>query len=248
MKRKSKRLAIFPRKKSTQTPWKIHPLKEVDSLEESTREELSCSICMDYLSVPQATPCGHVFCYVCLYKWLEQESVCPQCRKDVDTAPYPVYLLSNQVDQALVKFPDPNTLTRIGKDLEYYKSFPAPWDSMFSCNSNFWDHTYSTSSSDYDQNEHFFYITNGFDQHTSANEENDDDSSDSDDSDENESPAQVVNSEADRNVNNPNSQNPNLVQDSDSDDSDSSQGPIEIRSRRPGPALRRRGQREFPRI
>jgi hypothetical protein len=101
---------------------------------------------MDYLSVPQTTPCGHVFCYLCIYKWLEQDPICPQCRKGVDTAPYPVYILSNQVDQALLKYPDPTAKIRIEKELDFYKSFIDPWVELYSSTLFFGDNTYSSSS------------------------------------------------------------------------------------------------------
>jgi hypothetical protein len=105
---------------------------------------------MDYLSVPQTTPCGHVFCYLCIYKWLEQDPICPQCRKSVDSPPYPVYILANQVDQALLKYPDPASTLRIGKDLEYYKSFKEPWCDLYSSSLFFDDNMYSSSSEDDD--------------------------------------------------------------------------------------------------
>lgn len=202
MKRRYIRRHIFPRKKSTQTPWKIEPLKEVDSLEEATREGLSCSICMDYLSVPHTTPCGHVFCYLCIFKWLEKESICPQCRKNVEVAPYPVYLLSNQVDQALLKFPDPNTKLRIGKEFEYYKSFSDPWVELFSSSMTFWDDQYS--SSDDDEPAPYFYTDSNVnfpyteDPDTTEEEDPDNESHDTSDSDEEPVTESAVNSQDQR--------------------------------------------------
>jgi len=48
-----------------------------------------CSICMDGVTAPSATPCGHVFCTSCIEGWLKSRTsagtkpICPTCRKDV---------------------------------------------------------------------------------------------------------------------------------------------------------------------
>ena len=42
---------------------------------------LTCPICMEYLTRPCETSCGHAFCEYCLNKWLERSELCPSCRK-----------------------------------------------------------------------------------------------------------------------------------------------------------------------
>ena len=43
-----------------------------------------CPICMDDVSKPTITPCGHVFCCGCIENWLVKEKAeCPLCRTAV---------------------------------------------------------------------------------------------------------------------------------------------------------------------
>ncbi len=43
-----------------------------------------CEICLENPTEPVATQCGHVFCWTCLYRWLNSGSVgstsCPVCK------------------------------------------------------------------------------------------------------------------------------------------------------------------------
>ncbi|CAG8523130.1 12733_t:CDS:2 [Cetraspora pellucida] len=41
--------------------------------------ELKCNICLEYMSNPYTTSCGHTFCYHCLYEWFEKNQICPTC-------------------------------------------------------------------------------------------------------------------------------------------------------------------------
>lgn len=45
---------------------------------EDTTEE--CIICQDEPYEPVILPCGHVFCYKCLVRWIEENNTCPTCR------------------------------------------------------------------------------------------------------------------------------------------------------------------------
>ena len=38
-----------------------------------------CKICLDGLKKPVVTQCGHLFCWKCLYRWLERAQTCPVC-------------------------------------------------------------------------------------------------------------------------------------------------------------------------
>lgn len=42
---------------------------------------INCGICLDKITQPAATPCGHVFCYPCLSLSQRSQKQCPLCRK-----------------------------------------------------------------------------------------------------------------------------------------------------------------------
>ena len=44
----------------------------------------NCKICLDELKKPVVTQCGHLFCWNCLYRWLDQHSTCPVCQGGID--------------------------------------------------------------------------------------------------------------------------------------------------------------------
>eukprot|EP00002_Diphylleia_rotans_P010919 TRINITY_DN215_c0_g2_i3.p1 TRINITY_DN215_c0_g2~~TRINITY_DN215_c0_g2_i3.p1 ORF type:complete len:253 (+),score=29.25 TRINITY_DN215_c0_g2_i3:54-812(+) len=54
-----------------------------------------CNICLDTASDPVVTFCGHLFCWPCIYKWVELHSdspICPVCKAELSTAKMiPVY-------------------------------------------------------------------------------------------------------------------------------------------------------------
>ena len=41
-----------------------------------------CIICLDTVKEPVVTLCGHLYCWPCIYQWMEQsqESQCPACK------------------------------------------------------------------------------------------------------------------------------------------------------------------------
>jgi len=43
-----------------------------------------CSICLDHVKNPVLTQCGHLYCWTCLYRWLNtQHTTCPVCKAGV---------------------------------------------------------------------------------------------------------------------------------------------------------------------
>lgn len=53
--------------------------KEISEIE----DELICHICFCLLENPVIFPCEHLFCWECIYKWLEYQRLCPVDRKRI---------------------------------------------------------------------------------------------------------------------------------------------------------------------
>lgn len=51
---------------------------------ESPDSSILCMICNRVLREPRVTPCGHIFCYLCISYWLERYGVCPRRCREVD--------------------------------------------------------------------------------------------------------------------------------------------------------------------
>ena len=50
-------------------------------------EKYQCHICMDTARKPVVTPCGHLFCWVCIYHWLRSNQeylTCPICKSGLE--------------------------------------------------------------------------------------------------------------------------------------------------------------------
>lgn len=76
--------------------WKSVSAAAAD-LEDSQSTGFECNICLDTVQDPVVTFCGHLFCWPCIYKWLEvqgassnaeepQPQQCPVCKAEVCTS------------------------------------------------------------------------------------------------------------------------------------------------------------------
>ncbi|KAK1931623.1 E3 ubiquitin-protein ligase [Phytophthora citrophthora] len=50
---------------------------------DSSKLEFECNICLDAVSSPVVTLCGHLYCWPCLYQWMRNHSECPVCKAGV---------------------------------------------------------------------------------------------------------------------------------------------------------------------
>ncbi|KAJ7568353.1 hypothetical protein O6H91_01G028800 [Diphasiastrum complanatum] len=70
-----------------------------------------CNICLEVANDPVVTLCGHLFCWPCLYKWLQRSACkdCPVCKAAVEEEKViPLYGRGNlqPVDPRTKSFPD----------------------------------------------------------------------------------------------------------------------------------------------
>jgi len=48
-----------------------------------TESKAKCSLCWDQRKNTACTPCGHLFCWLCILQWLQTKEECPLCRENV---------------------------------------------------------------------------------------------------------------------------------------------------------------------
>lgn len=68
-------------------------------------KHLYCSICMEVFRSPMRTPCGHIFCLICIENWANiGKKYCPICKERVSNKKLVKDLLAtNLVDELFVR-------------------------------------------------------------------------------------------------------------------------------------------------
>lgn len=60
------------------------------------QKKYECRICIEEAKEPVVTPCGHMFCWSCIDKWLNQNNshqLCPSCKSGISRSTLiPLYL------------------------------------------------------------------------------------------------------------------------------------------------------------
>lgn len=50
---------------------------------DSEKPSFECNVCLDTVSSPVVTLCGHLYCWPCLYQWMRNHSECPVCKAGI---------------------------------------------------------------------------------------------------------------------------------------------------------------------
>ncbi|XP_004303150.1 PREDICTED: E3 ubiquitin-protein ligase RMA1H1-like [Fragaria vesca subsp. vesca] len=83
---------------------KWNPVSEVPDTENKSCANFDCSICLDSVRDPVVTLCGHLYCWPCIYKWIQfqtpssesqedqKQPQCPVCKTEVsESSLVPLY-------------------------------------------------------------------------------------------------------------------------------------------------------------
>ncbi|GMJ05532.1 RING membrane-anchor 1 [Hibiscus trionum] len=92
----------LPEGKSSMEKW-MNSLEAVKGSDDNSSAGFDCNICLDTVQDPVVTLCGHIYCWPCIYKWLQFQSnptenqdqklpQCPVCKAEVsDSTLVPLY-------------------------------------------------------------------------------------------------------------------------------------------------------------
>ncbi|KAJ2342851.1 peroxisome biogenesis factor 10 [Coemansia sp. RSA 2618] len=57
--------------------------EEIETIRRFVSSEHPCTLCLSARSHPASTPCGHMFCWTCVFEWCQTRAECPLCRQPV---------------------------------------------------------------------------------------------------------------------------------------------------------------------
>ena len=76
----------------------LEKIKSPDNIESE-----NCSICIDTISNPILTNCGHLFCYDCLKQCLQVKNICPICKNNLNGTELLVVNYNNKITNSLIE-------------------------------------------------------------------------------------------------------------------------------------------------
>ncbi|XP_061357657.1 E3 ubiquitin-protein ligase RMA1H1-like [Gastrolobium bilobum] len=80
--------------KSSLEMWKCASEDDIADFDRNASSDFDCNICLECVQDPVVTLCGHLYCWPCIYKWLNSHSVfseneekekqqCPVCKSEI---------------------------------------------------------------------------------------------------------------------------------------------------------------------
>ena len=70
--------------------------------EEFKEAMFECNICLDTAKQPVVSKCGHLYCWPCIYTWMQQprdQVLCPVCKSGISKETViPIYTKENNED------------------------------------------------------------------------------------------------------------------------------------------------------
>eukprot|EP01103_Thecamoeba_quadrilineata_P009026 TRINITY_DN18731_c0_g1_i1.p1 TRINITY_DN18731_c0_g1~~TRINITY_DN18731_c0_g1_i1.p1 ORF type:complete len:181 (+),score=16.52 TRINITY_DN18731_c0_g1_i1:55-597(+) len=115
------------------------PSKNPDFNSSSTPKEektdtitFECDICFDVPSDPVVTICGHLFCWPCLFRWLEIHESCPVCKSPTNKEKViPIYGRGKEQKDPRSKIPSRPSGQRVEPEPSPFDVFPSPFTVHF---------------------------------------------------------------------------------------------------------------------
>jgi hypothetical protein len=105
--------------------------------EPKPKDYFECNICLDTASEPVLTPCGHLFCWPCIFQWMESDrsmrNACPVCKSGISTSKLiPIYTRSVTKDPRQniprrpvpARAPEPTPRPSVVHETEIFNPFP----------------------------------------------------------------------------------------------------------------------------
>jgi E3 ubiquitin-protein ligase RNF5 len=100
------------------SPLETQPLRMQSNDEVYTEERedgpleqrFECNVCLDDVREPIVTQCGHLYCWPCLYRWLNTgHSTCPMCKAGIsEDNVIPLFIRGSEQDPRAKKVDVPN--------------------------------------------------------------------------------------------------------------------------------------------